>query len=55
MFNYAQLDENDVVICVSFLSGEVISDRMIKLDSYDLSLLGQRYNRETGEFECPLK
>lgn len=51
MFNYAQLDENDVVICVSFLSGEVISDRMIKLDLYDLSLIGSHYNRETGEFE----
>ena len=51
MFNYAQIDENGIVIGVSSLSGEMISDRMIKLDSYDLSLLGQRYNRETGEFE----
>lgn len=51
MFNYAQIDENDVVICVSSLSGEVISDNMIKLDLYDLSLIGSHYNRETGEFE----
>ena len=51
MFNYAQLDENDVVLCVSSLSGEVISDCMIKLDLYDLSLIGSHYNRETGEFE----
>ena len=51
MFNYAQLDENGVVVCVSSLSGEVISDHMVSIESYDMSILGKFYNRETGEFE----
>lgn len=55
MFNYAQLDKEDVVIGVSSLSGEVSSDHMVKIDYYDESLLGKRYNRETGEFEWPRK
>lgn len=51
MFNYAQLDENDVVMGVSALSGEVISYHMIRIDIYDESLLGKHYNRATGVFE----
>ena len=51
MFNYAQLDENGVVVCISSLSGEVISDHMISIELYDESLLGKLYNRETGEFK----
>lgn len=51
MYNYAQLDTNDVVTSVSSLSGEVISDNMIRIEFADENLLGKKYNRATGEFE----
>jgi hypothetical protein len=37
---YAQIDANNVVIGVSQLAGEVVTDHMIPIDSYDLTLLG---------------
>ena len=51
MYNYAQINESMVVVGVSSLSGLVESASMIAIPSYDLSLLGKTYNRETGEFE----
>lgn len=51
MFNYAQLDSNDIVVCVSSLSGQVISDHMILIKFAVEELIGKKYNRETGEFE----
>ena len=51
MHNYAQINEFGVVVGVSSLSGLVESTSMIEVQSYDTSLLGKTYNRETGEFE----
>lgn len=46
---YAQIDENNICIVVSNLSGEVIADNLIQLETYDISILGKRYNN--GEWE----
>ncbi len=46
---YAQLDENNICIGISQLSGEVTSDNMILLDNYDTSLLGKKYNNGIWE------
>lgn len=48
-FVYAQLDEENICVSVSQLSGEVIQDDMIELNSYDASLLGKRYNNGAWE------
>lgn len=40
---YAELDENNICKAVSDLSGEVITDTMIPLETYDISLLGKKY------------
>lgn len=48
MLNYAQLDENNMVIGVSSLSGEVDNPNMVKINEYDESLLGKLY--ENGNF-----
>lgn len=40
---YAELDENNICKAVSDLSGEVIADTMIPLETYDTSLLGMKY------------
>lgn len=45
---YAELDESNICKAVSDLSGEVIADTMIPLETYDTSLLGKRY--EEGEW-----
>lgn len=47
-FIYAELDENNICKAVSDLSGEVIADNMIPLETYDTTLLGKRY--EDGEW-----
>lgn len=44
MFYYAQLDENDICIGVSQLSGEIYLCNMIFLEKQDVSLLGKKYN-----------
>jgi hypothetical protein len=51
-FYYAQLSVNDIVVGVSMLAGEVVADHMIRIAEYDVSLIGKRYNRDTGEFEA---
>lgn len=38
---YAQIDEQQLCIGVSQLSGEVVADDMVELDSYDISVLGK--------------
>lgn len=48
---YAQLNENDICIGVSQLGGEVDEVCLVAIESYDETLLGKRYNVETGEFE----
>ena len=49
MFYYAQIDENNICIGVSQLSGEVSLPSMILLDVQDVSLLGKRYNNVAWE------
>jgi len=43
---YAQVDENGIVYAVTQAAG-----KMIEIESLDTSLLGKRYNAETGQFE----
>lgn len=43
MFIYAELDEQNICIAVSELAGEVNNDTMIRLESFDTSLLGKKY------------
>lgn len=45
---YAQIDENNVCISVSQLSGEVSAINLIPLDSYDESILNKKY--DSGEW-----
>ncbi len=46
---YAQLNEENICVGVSELSGEVEGDNMVLLDNYDISLLGKKYNNESWE------
>ena len=48
-YYYAQLDESNICIAVSDLSGPVTADNMIRLESYDISLLGKKYNNGVWE------
>lgn len=43
-YYYAQIDESNICIGVSQLSGEVNLPSMVLLDNYDSSLLGRQYN-----------
>ena len=49
MYIYAELNKNNICKAVSELSGEVIKDTMIRIDSYDESLLGKKYNNGIWE------
>jgi len=51
-FYYAELNEEGIVQGVSDLSGEVIADHMIPLETFDASKVGKRYHKDTGEFEA---
>lgn len=51
MSYYAQINNDKVIYSVSELAGSVERSDMIQIDSYDQSLLGKKYNAETGEFE----
>lgn len=54
MFIYAELDENNICKAVSDLSGKVDKPTMIPLETYDVSLLGKKYdNGEWLEVEQP--
>lgn len=48
MFHYAQLNENNICIGVSSLSGEVNQLDMIRLTSADIDYLNRKY--ENGEW-----
>ena len=48
-YYYAQIDENNICIAVSDLSGKVTADNMLRLDTYDTSLLGKKYNNGVWE------
>lgn len=49
MFFYAQLDNDNVVVGVSQLSGVVEEPHMIELDEYDISLIGKTWTGEGFE------
>ncbi|WMI80892.1 hypothetical protein [Anaerotignum sp. MB30-C6] len=49
MYYYAQLDENNICIGVSQLSGKVNHSLMISIDSYDNMLMGKKYNNGAWE------
>lgn len=42
-YYYAEIDENGICFAVSDLSGEMDKPTMIALESYDVSVLGKRY------------
>ncbi len=49
---YAQIDLNtNIVTSVTQTHSEVIVPHMIEIQEFDISLLGKRYNSQTGEFE----
>lgn len=45
---YAQLDNNNICIGISQLSGEVQSENMLQIEHYDTTLLGKKY--ENGKW-----
>ena len=48
-YYYAQIDENNICIAISDLSGKVTADNMLRLETYDTSLLGKKYNNGVWE------
>lgn len=51
MMFYAQLDENEICVGISELSSEVYLDNMIRIDKFDISIIGKKYNKISREFE----
>ncbi len=49
IFYYAQVNGEKICFSVSQLAGEVMREDMIRLEGYDVSLLGKRY--VNGEWE----
>ena len=54
-YYYAQVDENNICIGVSSLSGEVEAANMIRLNSMDISLFGKRYSNVEWEEVEPIE
>lgn len=52
---YAQLNEEKICEGISQLSGKVVADHMIELDTVDDSLVGKRYNDGVWEEVEPEK
>ena len=48
-YYYAQIDESSICIAVSDLSGPVTAANMLRLETYDISLLGKKYNNGVWE------
>ena len=48
-FFYAQINEENICVGISSLSGEVIDEKFIEIESYDLSILGKKYNNGVWE------
>lgn len=51
MFYYAQLNDDEIVVAVTQVTAEIEGVNMIALETYDTSVIGKRYNRDTQEFE----
>lgn len=55
MFYYAQLNDDNLVVSVSTLSTEIVSDKLIPLETNDVILVGMIYDRDSNKFiEAPL-
>lgn len=48
MYKYAQIDSENICFAVSYLSGEIIADDMIRLSAED-EPLGKKYNNGIWE------
>lgn len=46
---YAQINDENICIAVSNLSGEVSADNLIPLEVFDTSILGKKYNNGVWE------
>lgn len=53
MFRYAQVNDDNIVIGISQLSGEVDNDNMVLINDLKV-VMGSTYNRQTGEFTAPV-
>lgn len=54
MYFYAQLNNENIVVGISQLSGEVLRDDMIDITDFETAPeLGSRYDPETESFEAP--
>lgn len=51
MFICAQLDDDDIVRSVARLKSYINHDSVIEIPTYDTSLIGKKYDRNTGEFK----
>ncbi|MBN7774269.1 hypothetical protein [Clostridium aminobutyricum] len=51
MYYYAYLDERDIVQMIYSLPAPISSNQFILIPTNDQTLIGKKYNRETGEFE----
>lgn len=49
MFYYAQLNEENICVGVSQLSGKVNKSSLILLSEFDTSLMGKKYNNGAWE------
>jgi len=45
---YAQLNQENIVCGISSLSGEVVKDNMIRIDTFDNNLIGKLFSN--GKF-----
>ena len=48
---YAQLNDDNICVGVSDLSGEVINEKLIKIENIDDELIGKKYDRDRCIFE----
>lgn len=51
MFYYAYLDSRDIVQTIYALPSPITGEQYILIPTNDQTLIGKRYNRQTGEFE----
>ena len=49
MFYYAQIDTQNICVCISQLAGKIDAENMIPIDSMDGDLIGKRYNKGIWE------
>ena len=48
-FFYAQINEESICVGISSLAGQVTDESLIEIESYDLSILGKKYNNGIWE------